>query len=112
MHSLQKYVSKPQRIQVENGQYVSMLFIIPVVIDTHVHRVEIFTLVSEINENVDWVLGIKNIFELDGIRNSRELPFIFLNRSIPFFLREEVILKPREQWFIRIEIPFVDEISG
>ena len=47
-----------------------LLFIIPIVIDIHVHRFKIFTLVSEINENVDLVFGIKNIFELEGIINS------------------------------------------
>ena len=36
----------------------------------HGHRFEIFTLVSEIHENVDLILGIKNIFELEGIINS------------------------------------------
>ena len=41
-------------------------------IDIHGHRFEVFTLVSEIQENVDSVLGIKNIFELDGIINSQE----------------------------------------
>ena len=37
-------------IQVGYGQYVSGLFIIPIVIDVHDHRFEIFTLVSEIHE--------------------------------------------------------------
>ena len=37
----------------------------------HGHIFEIFTLASEIHENVDLVLGIKNIFELEGIINSR-----------------------------------------
>ena len=36
-------------------------------------------LVSEIHENVDLVLGIKNIFELEGIINLRESCFSFLN---------------------------------
>ena len=67
LHSLLKFASKTQRIQVGNGQYVNVLFIIPVVIDIHSHRFEIFTLVSEIHENIDLVLGIKNIFELEGI---------------------------------------------
>ena len=40
------------------------------VIDLHGHRFEIFNLVSEIHENVDLVLGIWNIFELEGIINS------------------------------------------
>ena len=58
-----------------------MLFIIPIVIDIHGHRFEIFTLVSEINENIELVLGIKDIFDLEGIINLRESCFSFLNRS-------------------------------
>ena len=59
IHSLLKFTSKMQRIQVGNGQFVSVLFIIPVIINVHGHRFEIYTLVSEIHENVDLVLGIK-----------------------------------------------------
>ena len=55
MHSLPKFASKTQRIQVGNVQYVSVLFIIPVVIDIHGHRFDIFTLVSEIHEDIDLV---------------------------------------------------------
>ena len=49
---------------------MSLLFFIPIVIDIHGHRFEMFTLVSEVHENVDSVLGIKNIFELEGIISS------------------------------------------
>ena len=80
LHSLPKFTSKTQRIQVGNGQYVGVLFIIPVVIDIHGIKFKIFTLVSEIHENVDLVLSIKNIFELKGIINSQESYFSFLNR--------------------------------
>ena len=59
LHSLPNFASKTQRIQVGNGQFVSILFIIPVIIDIHRHRFEICTLVSEIHENLDLVLGIK-----------------------------------------------------
>ena len=48
----------------------NILFIIPIVIDVHGHRFEIFTLVSGIHENVYLVLGIKNKLELEGIINS------------------------------------------
>ena len=37
-------------------------FIIPVFVDIHGHRFEIYTLVSEIHKNVDLALGIKNGF--------------------------------------------------
>ena len=97
LHSLPKFASKTQRIQVGNGHYISVLFIIPVIIDIHGHRFEIYTLVSEIHENVDLVLGIRNVFELEGVINSRDCCFKFLNRSLPIFPMDHIILKPREQ---------------
>ena len=48
LYILPKFSSNMQRIQVGNGQYVSILFVIPVIIDIHGHIFEIFTLVSEI----------------------------------------------------------------
>ena len=42
-------------------------------------------LVSEIFNNVDMVLDIKNLFELEGVIDSRESRFRFLSRSIPIF---------------------------
>ena len=95
LHALPKFASKTQRIQVGNGQYVGVLFIIPVIIDIHGHRFEVFTLVPEIHENVDLVLGIKNIFELKGIIDMHESCFNFLTRSIPFFSKEQIVLKPK-----------------
>ena len=62
--------SKTQRIQVGNGQFVSALFIFPVIVDIYEHRSEIYTLVSENHENIDLVLAIKNVFELEGVINS------------------------------------------
>ena len=70
LHSLPKVASRTQRIQVGNGQCVSVLFIIPVIIDVHGHRFKIYTLVSEIHENVDLVLGLKNVIKLEGVINS------------------------------------------
>ena len=59
LHSLPTFTLKTERIQVGNGQFVSVLFIIPVIIDVHGHRFEIYTLISEIHEDVDLVLGSK-----------------------------------------------------
>ena len=53
LHSLPKFASKTQRIQIGNGQFVSALFIIPIIVDKHGHRFEVYTQVSEIHENVD-----------------------------------------------------------
>ena len=107
-----KFASKTQRIQVGNGQCVSVLFIILVIIDVHGHRFEIYTLVSEIHENVDLVLGIKNVFGLEGVMNSRNCCFKVLNRSVPIFPENHTILKPKEQKLTKVKAPFIDEISG
>ena len=71
LHPLPMFASKTQRLQVGNGQYISVLCILPIVTNIHGHRFEIFTLVSEIHENTDLTLGIKNTFKLEGITNSR-----------------------------------------
>ena len=107
-----KFASKTLRIQVRNGQCVSVLFVIPVIIDVHVLRFEIYILVSEIHENVNLVLGIKNVFKLGGVINSMDCCFKFVNRSVPIFPEKNVMLKPNEQNLIKVKAPFVDEISG
>ena len=38
LHLLPEFASKTQRMQVGNGQFVNVLFIIPVIIDIHGHR--------------------------------------------------------------------------
>ena len=112
LHHLPKFASKTHRIHVGNGQYIGVLFVILVIVEICSHRLEVFTLVSEIFDNVDMVLGIKNLFELEGVIDSLESCFRFLSRSIPIFPREQVVVKPGEKKLIPIEILFVEEISG
>ena len=82
LHDLPKFASNTQKIQVGNGQYVGVLFVIPVIIEIYGHRIEVFMLVSEIFENVDLFLGIKNIFKLEGVIDCWESCFRFLNREL------------------------------
>ena len=110
LHSLPKFASRTQRIQVGNGKCVSVLFIIPVIVDIHGHRFEIYTLVSEIHKNIDLVLGIKNVFKLEGVINSRDFCFKFLNRSVPIYPEKEIVLKPNEQKLVKVKAPFVNEV--
>ena len=107
-----KFASATQGAQVGNGQCVAVLFVIPVIDDIHGHRSEVFTIVSEILDNVDLVLGMKNVFELEGVIDMWDSSFKFLNRSLPFFSKEQVVVKPKKRKFIKIEAPLVDEISG
>ena len=91
---------------------MGVLFVIPEIIDVHGHRFDIFTLVSEIHENVALFWGIKNIFELEGVIDSHDSCFSFLNRSIPFFPKEKTETPPKEQKLVMIEASFVEELSG
>ena len=108
LHSLPKFASKPQRIQVGNGQFVSVLFVTPIIIDIHGHRFEIYMLVSEIHENVDLIIGIKYILIRRHYKFTGVLFYFFLNRSKPFFPKECIILKLKEQRLIRVGGPFID----
>ena len=74
-------------------------------------RFEIYTLLSKIHENVDIVLGIKNVIQLEAVINSQKC-FRFLNISVPIFPKEKIILKTKEQKLVKVEAPFLDEISG
>ena len=112
LHALPKFSSNTQRVQVGNGQYVSVLFIIPVIIDIHRHRFEIFTLVSKINDNVDLVTGMKNIFKLEGMIDLRDSCFSFLSRSVPLFPVTAVEIAPKTQKMVVVEAPFIEELSG
>ena len=91
---------------------MAVLFVIPVITEIHGHLFEVFKLVSEIHDNVDLVLGMKNAYELEGIVDMRDSSFKFLNRSIPFSSKEQTIVKPKVKKLVKIEAPFVDEISG
>ena len=59
LYNLPKFAATTQKIQEGNGQCISVLFIIPVIVEGHSHRFEIYTMVSKLHENVDLVLGIK-----------------------------------------------------
>ena len=100
------------QILVGNGQYVSVLFVIPVIADIHGHRFKIFTLVSEIHDNIDLVMGMKNIFKLEGVIDLQDSCFSFLSRSIPFFPVSTVEIPPTSQKMVIIEAPFIEELSG
>ena len=112
LHELHRFESKTQRIQVVNGQYVGVLFVLLVIVEICSHRLEVFTLVSEIFDNIDMILGIMNIFELEGVINSQDSCFRFLSRLIIIFPREQLVVKPGEKKLIPIETPFVEEILG
>ena len=69
-------------------------------------------MVSKIHDNVDLVMGMKNIFELEGVIDSLDSCFSLLSRSIPFFPVTTVEIVPTSQKIVIIEAPFIEELSG
>ena len=112
LHALPKFSSNTQRIQVGKGQYVSVLFVIPMIVDIHGHRFEIFNLVSKIHDNIDLILGMKNIFEVEGVIDSQESCFSSVSRSIPFFPVMTIEIAPTSQKMVIIEALFIKELSS
>ena len=52
--------------QIGNGSIVPALFVIPVLFMTCGHTFEIFTIVAEIDDDIDLVFGFKNMVETEA----------------------------------------------
>ena len=112
IHHFPKFQSAISHLQVGNGALVPALFVIPLLFKIQGHIFEVYTLVSEIQDKMDLILGGKNIFELEGIMNSRTCSFNFLNRSLPKFPLAHYKIKPGKMAYVKVRIPFVEKLSG
>ena len=112
LHKFPKFQSATRHLQVGNGALVPALFVIPLVFKIQGHIFEVYTLVSEIQEKMDLILGVKNIFELEGIVNTRICSVKFLNRSLPIFPVAHHKIKPGRMAYVKVRIPFVEKLSG
>ena len=112
LHHFPKFQSAIRHLQVGNGALVPALFVIPLLFKIQGHIFEVYTLVSEIQDKMDLILGVKNIFELEGIVNSRTCSFNFLNRSLPIFPLAHYKIKPGKMAYVKVRIPFVEKLSG
>ena len=74
----------------------------------HGHRFELYTLVSEIHVIMGTLMGIKNVYEIEVVISTRDSCLCFISRSIPFFPKMDLTLEPREQRFLRNDMPFLD----
>ena len=112
LHSLPKFNTHIKHLQVGNGNKVATLFVIPVLISIEEHRFEVYTLVSEIQDTIDLVIGMKNMHELEGELSARNSYFLFLNRAVPLFTYENFTLKPGNVKFVKVIAPFPTQLQG
>ena len=59
---------------------------------------------SEIQDKMDLMFGVKDIFELEGIINSRTCSVNFLNRSLPIFPLTHHKIKPDKMAYVKVRI--------
>ena len=112
LHSIPKLSTYIKSLTVGNGQLVNTLFVIPIVIKILLHRFEIFALVAEIQDNIDLVFGMKNMFEVEGELSCRHSEFRFLNRAAPLFPIESFSLKPGNKRFVKVKAQFYQHLTG
>ena len=85
LHKYSKFYSTIRTLQVGNGELVTALFVIPLVLKICGHLFEIYTLVSEIQQSMDLIFGVKNMCEIEGEVSCQTSQFKFLNRPLPIF---------------------------
>ena len=112
LHDMPKYVTTCTGIRIGNGSIVPALFVIPILFMACGHTFEIFTIVAEIDDDMDLVFGFKNMVETEGLLNTRTGEFDFIGRSIPIFPQNDLDVKPGEKAYVKIRAPFCDKLSG
>ena len=112
LHDMPKYVTTCTGIRIGNGSIVPALFVIPILFMACGHTFEIFTIVTEIDDDMDLVFGFKNMVETEGLLNTRTGEFDFIGRSIPIFPQNDLDVRPGEKAYVKIRAPFCDKLSG
>ena len=111
LHKCPKFNSTVKNLQVGNGELVATLFVIPFVFKIGKHMLEVYTLVSEIQQNMDIILGVKNMFEIEGEISCCTSQFRFLNRSLPIFTLSTHRIKVGTKAYVKAKVPFIEKLS-
>ena len=106
------FVTTCTGIRIGNGSIVPALFVIPILFMACGHTFEIFTIVAEIDDDMDLVFGFKNMVETEGMLNTRTGEYDFIGRSIPIFPQNDLDVSAGEKAFIKVKAPFCDKLSG
>ena len=112
LHDMPKFVTTCTGIRIGNGSIVQALFVIPLLFMSCGHTFEIFTIVAEIDDDMDLVFGFKNMTETEGMLNTRTDEYDFIGRSIPIFPQDDLDVPPGEKAYIKVKAPFCDKLSG
>ena len=112
LHDMPKYVTTCTGVRIGNGSIVPALFVIPIILMTCGHVFEIFTIVAEIDDDMDLTFGFKNMVETEGMLNTRTGEYDFIGRSISIFPQNDLDVPAGEKAYIKVKAPFCDKLSA
>ena len=67
---------------------------------------------SEIQQSMDLIFGVKNMFEIEEEVSCRTFQFKFLNRSLPLFPLSIHRIKVGSKAYVKAKVPFIEKLSG
>ena len=94
LHQYPKFKIKPRKIKVADGRVITIDKCIDMVISFGSHVFEMIIYWLEMDDNFDFVIGQKAMYELEGGQNFATLTFHFIMRSIPLKAIREVTIDP------------------
>ena len=99
-----KFKIKPRKIKVADGRVIVIDECVNMVISFGSHIFEMVVYLLDMDENFDFVIGQKVMYELEGGPNVGTLTLHFLMRSIPLKAMKEVTIKPGESRLYGIQM--------
>ena len=112
LHKYPKFNSTIRNLQVGNGELVATLFVIPFIFKVGNYLFKVYIFVSEIQQNMDIILGVKNMFEIEGEVSCCTSQFKFLNRSLPIFPLSTHRIKVDARAYVKAKVPFIKKLLG
>ena len=112
LHKYPKFNLMVRNLQVGNGELIATLFVIPFIFKIGNHLFKIYTLVLEIQQNMDITPGVKNMFEIEGEVSCCTSQFKFLNRSLPIFPLSTHRIKVGAKAHVKAKVSFIEKLSG
>ena len=110
LHKYPKFNSTIRNLHVGNGELVATLFVIPFILKVTNHLFEVYILVSEIQQNMDIILGVKNMFEIEGKVSCCTSQFKFLTRSLTIFPLSTHRIKVGVKACVKAKVPFIKKL--
>ena len=99
-------------IEVANGADVPPQFVIPLVVNIHGHRFEIYAIVADLAPTYDIMFGMKGLTEIEGKICAVTSRVKFRNRSLPVYPTQNGTVKDGAKRLVKVIVPFRHELSG